>query len=115
MIEKPIIQPEMTGPVLSEDIIKGAARLMGENTQQHNHQSPQRPQRQTQSSSIDLTEIRNIVRDTVRDTVRDVIREELKEMGLMVESTSKTNEILNLRVGSHIFEGKILKIKKIKQ
>ena len=32
MIENPIVQPQMNGPVLSDDIINGAARLMNNNS-----------------------------------------------------------------------------------
>jgi len=55
-----------------------------------------------------------MIRDVVRDTVRDVVKEELSNAGLLSES-KKTNETLSLRVGNHIFEGKVLKIKKVKK
>ena len=45
--------------------------------------------------------------------IKEVVQEVLKENGLIVESTSKSNEVLSFRVGQHIFEGKITKIKKI--
>jgi hypothetical protein len=32
MMENPIAQPQMGGPVLSDDIIEGATRLMGQNS-----------------------------------------------------------------------------------
>ena len=60
------------------------------------------------------SELRQMIRDVVRDTVKDVIREELQNAGLLTESDKITNETLSLRVGNHIFEGKVLKIKKIK-
>ena len=53
-----------------------------------------------------------MVRDVVRDTVRDVVREELKSSGVISETTS--NDSLQLKVGSHIFEGKVTKIKKLR-
>ena len=56
-----------------------------------------------------------MIRDVVRDTVRDVVKEELKNAGLLSESAQKTNETLSLRVGKHIFEGKVTKIKKVRQ
>jgi hypothetical protein len=56
-----------------------------------------------------------MIRDVVRDTVRDVVKEELQSAGLISEGEQKTNETLSLRVGKHIFEGKVLKIKKVKQ
>jgi hypothetical protein len=42
------------------------------------------------------------------------VNEALRENGLLVEETEKTNESFSFRVGSHIFEGKVTKVKKIK-
>jgi hypothetical protein len=104
MIENPIEQPQMSSPILSDEIIQGATRLMGDKKQQvENTTTPQNG------------DLRQMIRDVVRDTVRDVVREEMREAGLISESTQKTNETLSLRVGKHIFEGKVLKIKKVKQ
>ena len=61
------------------------------------------------------SDLKQMIRDVVRDTVRDVVKEELKNSGLLSESTQKANETLSLRVGKHIFEGKVTKIKKVKQ
>jgi hypothetical protein len=94
----------MNGATLSDEIVEGAARLMGNNKKQVTTE--------TQSNNTDL---KQMIRDVVRDTVRDVVKEELQNAGLISESTQKTNETLSLRVGKHIFEGKVLKIKKIKQ
>ena len=113
MMEHPIQQPNFgggSGTVLSDDIIEGATRLMGTNKQ---------PINETQTNTNPLTQLNNndlkqMIRDVVRDTVRDVVREELQNSGMITESTSKTNETLSLRVGKHVFEGKVLKIKKIK-
>lgn len=113
MIEHPIQQPSFGagGAVLSDDIIEGATRLMGKNVQQpvneiktSNHNT----------SSLSNTDLKQMVRDVVRDTVRDVVREELQNAGLLSESSQKTDELLSLRVGKHVFEGKVLKIKKLK-
>jgi hypothetical protein len=54
-----------------------------------------------------------MIRDVVRDTVRDVVKEELQKVGMISEGQT-TNESLQLRIGSHIFEGKVTKMKKIK-
>jgi hypothetical protein len=54
-----------------------------------------------------------MIRDIVRDTVRDVLKEELSKSGMLVENESKTNDSLQMRVGKHIFEGKVTKIKKV--
>lgn len=110
MIENPIIQPTNMGggdSVLSDEIIQGATRLMGTKKQQV--QESRVPQ---SNGSFDVSELRQMIRDVVRDTVRDVVREELKSSGVISESTS--NDSLQLKVGSHIFEGKVTKIKKLK-
>ena len=49
----------------------------------------------------------------IKKIVRETVEEVLSENGLMVESTQKSNEIMTIKVGKHIFEGKISKIKKI--
>jgi hypothetical protein len=49
----------------------------------------------------------------LKELVRETMEEILRENGLLVESTSKTNEVFTFRVGEHIFEGKLTKIKKI--
>lgn len=110
MLENPIIQPNNMGggdSVLSDEIIQGATRLMGTKKQQVQESTV--PQ---SNSSFDVFELKQMIRDVVRDTVRDVVREELKSSGVISESTS--NDSLQLKVGSHIFEGKVTKIKKLK-
>ena len=113
MLENPIAQPQMGGPVLSDDIIEGATRLMGQNS---NRQTQQPIQGQPKGQNVlENADLKQMIRDVVRDTVRDVVKEELQNAGLLSESSQKTNETLSLRVGKHIFEGKVLKIKKVKQ
>ena len=51
--------------------------------------------------------------DYLKSLIKETVREVLQENGLLVESTSKTNEIFSFRVGEHIFEGKLTKIKKV--
>jgi len=104
MIENPIAQPTLNGPTLSDDLVERASRLMNEN---------KKPSSIVAESNVNMSELRNMIRDTVRDTVRDVIKEELKSMGLVTESTTKANERLELKVGKHLFEGKVTSIKKL--
>jgi hypothetical protein len=47
--------------------------------------------------------------------VRETVEEVLKENGLLVESTKKSNEQFKFRVGQHIFEGRVTKIRKISE
>ncbi len=109
MIENPIVQPQMNGATLSNDIIEGAARLMS------NGNTDQQLTQETTNTNTSNTDLKQMIRDVVRDTVRDVVKEELTSAGLISESNQKTNETLSLRVGKHIFEGKVTKIKKVKQ
>ena len=114
MMEHPIQQPNSSTntSVLSSDLIEKASRLM--NTKANgdliNENVPKRTQQiqQTQPSvSISADDIRSIVRETVQDV--------LKENGLLVESTKKSNEIFKFRVGQHIFEGKLLRVRKVSE
>jgi hypothetical protein len=117
MLENPIVQPQSNGPVLSNDIIEGAARLMKNNsTSQPNELvNTQQPLKEVSSSTSLNNDLKQMIRDVVRDTVRDVVREELKSSGMVTEGNQKVNETLSLRVGKHVFEGKVLKVKKVKQ
>jgi hypothetical protein len=112
MIENPIHQPQIIGSTdfLSDDIIEGATRLMGKANEPIQET---KSQRQHQGQSVpDISSLKQMIRDTVRDTVRDVVREELKSAGFISESETKTNEKLQFKVGKHIFEGIVTKIKK---
>lgn len=113
MLEHPIQQPTMgmaSGAVLSEELVEKASRLMNnsglDNKVQESKSRPQ-PQRSQQvvNQSFDINEIKEIVRETVQDV--------LYENGLLVESTKDSTEMFKFRVGQHIFEGKVLKVRKI--
>lgn len=100
MIEHPIAQaaPQSSRNILSDSMIEKATQLMGN--------KPKQTVVEQQQPKIDAEYIKKIVRETVKSTI--------KEMGLITESTEKSDEFFQFRVGSHIFEGKIQKIKKIK-
>ena len=49
----------------------------------------------------------------LKKIVKEVVDEALSENGLMMESSEKTNELFSFKVGKHIFEGKVTKIKKL--
>ena len=104
MIEHPIQQPQSYAPTLSDDIIEKASRLMGTKQPVSELNQPQLKQ-QTQTFNLSAADIKKIVRETVEEV--------LTENGLMVESTQKSNEVMTIKVGKHIFEGKISKIKKV--
>lgn len=113
MMEHPIQQPTMgmsTGTVLSDDLVERAARLMNTNAKgdqvlESRSKKTTQPQQTQPSTSLTANQIKNIVKETVEDL--------LKENGLLVESESNSGEIFKFRVGQHIFEGKVLKVKKI--
>ena len=108
MIEYPIAQPNgASGPTLSNELVEKASRLMNTNSKSEsvNENSPKRQQQPQSNVGVDV----NVIRDIVRETVESV----LKENGLLTESTQKSNEVFQFRVGKHIFEGKLIKIKKV--
>jgi hypothetical protein len=113
MMEHPIQQPTMgmsSGAVLSDDLVEKASRLMNSNVkgEQIMESSPKRQSTQQQSqpsSSLSANQIKDIVRETVESV--------LKENGLLVESETKSNEQFKFRVGQHLFEGKVVNVKKM--
>ena len=45
--------------------------------------------------------------------IEEAVNNALKKNGLLVESTEKSNEVFSFKVGKHVFEGKVTKIKKL--
>jgi hypothetical protein len=111
MMEHPIQQPNMgmsSGAVLSDDLVEKAARLMNSNPkgEQLVESNSQRRSPQPQSTSqFNMNELRKVVRETVEEV--------LSENGLLVENESKSSDMFKFRVGQHLFEGKVLKVKKM--
>ena len=105
MIEHPIHQPDNPmsgGAQISNELVEKASRLM--NTNAKGEQTQRRPvQEQRTQPTGDL-----------KTMVMEAVREVLSENGLITESVSKTNDVFSFRVGSHVFEGKVTKIKKVK-
>jgi hypothetical protein len=46
--------------------------------------------------------------------VKEAVNSALEENGLLIESVEKSNDLFSFRVGQHVFEGKITKVKKVK-
>ena len=113
-MEHPIHQPTQnsTGSVLSNELIEKATRLMNNNVvnnvNPYSQSKPIQENLKTQSTPSSLD--KNMLKDLIRETIEEV----LGENGLLVESTSKSNDVFQFRVGSHIFEGKVTRIKKVK-
>jgi len=111
MMEHPIAQAQQQQTAtLSNDLIERASRLMKENGSGYVPESakPKQVQQQSQptntSAQIDYKLIKKMITEAVNDA--------LAENGLMVESTERSNEQFTFKVGKHIFEGKVNKIKK---
>ena len=109
MIEHQISQPNgMGGPTLSNDLIDKAARLMNTDASGKQIGTPvQRQQRQVVSEST-------LDNSSLRSMLKEVVKEVLTENGILSESTQKTNETFSFKVGKHLFEGNVTKIKKLK-
>ena len=110
MMEHPIAQAQQQqSATLSDDLIERASRLMKENGSRYVPESAktkqvQQSQPTNTSSQIDYKLIKKMITEAVNDA--------LAENGLMVESTERSNEQFTFKVGKHIFEGKVNKIKK---
>lgn len=105
MMENPIQQPQSYAPTLSSDVIEKASRLMGNKGNINETKNSSKNVPQNNSTQLSASDIKRIVRETVEEV--------LNENGLLIESTQKTNEVMTIKVGKHIFEGKISKIKKV--
>jgi len=113
MIEQPIVQPSSMGSsTISEDIIEGAQRLMKMEkpnvVQENNNPQPksQPSKQQSVQTPFNMKEL--------KEMIRDVIREELEDAGIISESTENANEVIQFKVGKHVFMGKVTKIQKLK-
>lgn len=104
MIENPITQtnPMVNESVLSDELVKKATKLMG-----------------TQSKNLEPEKTNNVVPKTktnnndLKKMIKEAVKEVLRENGLMTESVSESNEKISFRVGQHVFEGVVTKIKKV--
>ncbi len=106
MIEHPIEKPQQQSVNLSDELIEKASRLMKE---QSNNYAPDSAKTKTPSqpktTSNNSTDLKKMIKEAVEETLR--------ENGVIHESNEKANEIFSFKVGKHIFEGKITKVKKI--
>ncbi len=106
MIEHPIHQPDnpMSGNAgISSELAEKAARLMGtQSSKQPQQNIPRQPSNHIPPSN------------ELKSMIQEAVREVLSENGLITESVSKTNDVFTFKVGSHVFEGKVTKIKKMK-
>ena len=109
MMEHPISQPQQQSTTISNELVEKAARLMKQNSGQYVPESAM-PKQQTQSTQQPTG---NIDYKLIQKMINEAVKNALKENGLIVESSEKANEVFNFKVGKHMFEGKVTKIKKL--
>jgi hypothetical protein len=111
MMEHPIAQPQQPEATLSNDLIERASRLMKEpggyipESAKPKTQSAAPAQQTSNTGGIDYKLIQKMINEAVNNA--------LKTNGLIMESSEKSNEIFSFKVGKHVFEGKVTKIKKL--
>jgi hypothetical protein len=108
MMEHPIQKPQQQSVEISDEVIAAASRLMNikANGDPVNQKQQIKKIQENTNSQLDNSNIKKLVKDAVKEI--------LQESGLLIENTQNTNELFSFKVGQHIFEGKITKIKKIK-
>jgi len=104
MIEHPIAQAQQPQTTLSNDLIERASKLMRKTDDNYVPESA-KTQKTQPSAGIDYQLIQKMINEAVENA--------MKKNGLIAESTEKTNEAFSFKVGKHIFEGKVTKVKKL--
>lgn len=113
MMEHPISQPQQPEATLSNDLIERATRLM---KNEPGGYIPESAKPKTQSANVTSQQSSNvggIDYKLIQKMINEAVNKSLKENGLVVESSEKSNEIFSFKVGKHVFEGKVTKIKKL--
>jgi hypothetical protein len=114
MIENPISQPQQPEATLSNDLIERATRLM---KQGQGGYIPESAKPKTQSAKTPIPQqtssTEKINYKLIQKMINEAVNNALKENGLVMESAEKSNEIFSFKVGKHVFEGKVTKIKKL--
>jgi len=108
MIENPIAQPQSQQVSISNELVEKASRLMKSESSNYIPESAKNTKKtitNSSSSSVDYNELKKMVKLAVEESLR--------ENGMLTESTEKSNEFFSFKVGKHIFEGKVTKIKKV--
>lgn len=105
MIEHPISQPQQPQATISNELIEKASKLMRQGDKNYIPESEKIKQSVSQNSVVDYELIQKMINETIETAFQN--------SGLLVESTEKANDTFTFRVGKHIFEGKISKVKKM--
>jgi hypothetical protein len=109
MMEHPIGQPQQQPTTISNELIEKASRLMKDNSNNYIPDSAKPKQVQTQPTPS----VGNIDYNVIQKMITEAVNNALKENGLLMESSEKSNELFTFKVGKHVFEGKVTKIKKM--
>jgi hypothetical protein len=111
MMEHPIAQPNQQPTMtMSNELIEKSRRLMGNTEGSYIPESAKPKSSPVQSSQTSNT---GIDYKLIQRMINEAVTKSLKENGLIAESSEKSNEVFSFKVGKHIFEGKVTKIKKI--
>jgi len=114
MMEHPISQPQQQEATLSNDLIQRASRLM---KQDQSGYVPESAKPKTQSATTTAPQqtagAEKINYKLIQKMINEAVNNALRENGLIMESAEKSNEIFSFKVGKHVFEGKVTKIKKL--
>ena len=108
MMEHPIGQPQQQPTTISNELIEKASRLMKENSNNYVPDSAKPKQTQVQPQPVG-----NIDYKVIQKMITEAVNNALRENGLLMESSEKSNELFTFKVGKHVFEGKVTKIKKM--
>jgi DUF917 family protein len=109
MMEHPIGQPQQQPTTISNDVIERATRLMNVNKEGYIPESA----KPKQASAATPQQSNGIDYKLIKKMINEAVSEALHENGLITESSEKSNEVFSFKVGKHIFEGKVTKIKKL--
>jgi hypothetical protein len=114
MMEHPIAQPQQQEATLSNDLIERATRLMKQDQSGYIPESAKPKSQPAQSVETQQTSsTEKINYKLIQKMINEAVNNALKENGLIMESSEKSNEIFSFKVGKHVFEGKVTKIKKL--
>ena len=109
MMEHPISQPQQQSTTMSNEVIERATRLMKQNNNGYIPESAKQTHQTEQSTSTNGAVNYKLIQKMINEAIKNAFAEN----GLITESSEKSNENFNFKVGKHIFEGKITKIKKV--
>ena len=107
MMEHPIGQPQQQPTTISNELIEKASRLMKENSNNYIPDAAKPKQVQAQPTPS----VGNIDYNVIQKMITEAVNNALRENGLLMESSEKSNELFTFKVGKHVFEGKVTKIK----